>query len=145
MAEDSCNRLSAFIRASFLFRALGKRRSRWWLIILILVLSLTFYVVWRIYSDSENQLSDLNRLYLLRCYFGALFSGSNRFIYGMGFTNASNYQCQDAGIIEDLSSHAHNIFAQLAADNGFFRNADGSHHSDFTGANRNQQAFQNSE
>ncbi len=112
---------SDWIEHRFSLRTTRKTKVSLLLIILALVLSLTANAVWRIYSIPENQLSDLNRLYLLRCYFGTLFSGSNRFIYGMGFTNASNYQCQDAGIIEGIvHTHAHNIFAQLAADNGFF-------------------------
>ncbi len=110
---------NAFFQHRFMFMSARRTKIALVALLLILALSLTFYVVAGIYSDYENQLSDLNRLYLLRCYFGALFSGSNRFIYGMGFTNASNYLCKDAGIIGDLS-HAHNIFAQVAADNGFF-------------------------
>jgi len=70
------------------------------------------------YASPENLSNDLHRLYLLRCYFGAMFSGSNRFLYGLGFTNTSTWLC-DEGLHRGLT-HAHNIFAQVAADNGFF-------------------------
>ena len=73
----------------------------------------------KIYSDPENSLSDLHRVYLLRCYFGALFTGNNRLIHGMGFANASRTICKDIGLIKG-TTHAHNIFAQIAADNGLF-------------------------
>ena len=60
-----------------------------------------------------------HRLYLLQCFFGALFTGNNRFIYGLGFTNTSTWLCEDVGLHEGLT-HAQNMFAQVAADNGFF-------------------------
>lgn len=69
------------------------------------------------YSNRENLVSDLHRLYLLRCYFQAPFSGGNRLIHGMGFTEASE-TCRYVGLLN--TSHAHNIFAQIAADNGLF-------------------------
>jgi hypothetical protein len=78
--------------------------------------------VWAIlaqtYASPENLNNDLHRLYLLRCYFGAMFSSPNRFLYGLGFTNTSTWLC-DEGLHRGLT-HAHNIFAQVAADNGFF-------------------------
>jgi len=72
-----------------------------------------------VYSNSRNVVSDLHRLYMLQCYFTAPFSGNNRIIYGMGFTNASQTLCNDIGLIKG-TTHAHNIFAQVAADNGLF-------------------------
>lgn len=71
----------------------------------------------RIYSNPLNQVSDVHRLYLLRCYFSVPFSGHNRLIYGMGFTRPSQTVCKDIGLIKG-TSHAHNLFAQVAADNG---------------------------
>jgi O-antigen ligase len=76
-------------------------------------------VLFKIYSIQQNRESDIHRLYLLRCYFSAMFTGNNRLIYGMGFTRASDDLCKDVGIIEG-TTHAHNIFAQVAADNGLF-------------------------
>jgi len=73
----------------------------------------------KVYSDPENSLSDLHRVHLLRCYFGTLFTGNNRLIHGMGFTNASHTICKDIGLIKG-TTHAHNIFAQIASDNGLF-------------------------
>jgi hypothetical protein len=73
----------------------------------------------RIYANPQNQLSDMHRLHLLRCYFSIPFSGHNRLVHGMGFTRASQTLCQNIGLIKG-SSHAHNIFAQVAADNGLF-------------------------
>lgn len=73
----------------------------------------------RIYTNPLNQLSDMHRLYLLRCYFYIPFSGHNRLIYGMGFTRASDSICKDIGLIKG-TTHAHNLFAQVAADNGLF-------------------------
>jgi O-antigen ligase len=56
---------------------------------------------------------------MLHCYFLAPFNGHNRVIYGMGFTNASQTLCKEIGLIKG-TTHAHNIFAQVAADNGLF-------------------------
>lgn len=72
-----------------------------------------------VYSNSRNVVSDVHRLYMLKCYFMAPFSGHNRIVYGMGFTNASQTLCKDIGLIKG-TTHAHNIFAQVAADNGLF-------------------------
>lgn len=71
------------------------------------------------YADPDTMVSDLHRLYLLRCYLQAPFSGRNRLVYGMGYTKASETLCKDIGLVKD-TSHAHNIFAQIAGDNGFF-------------------------
>jgi hypothetical protein len=71
------------------------------------------------YADPDTMVSDLHRLYLLRCYLQAPFSGRNRLVYGMGVTKASETLCKDIGLVKD-TSHAHNIFAQIAGDNGFF-------------------------
>jgi O-antigen ligase len=76
-------------------------------------------ILYKIYSIQQNRVSDLHRLYLLRCYFSTMFTGNNRLIYGMGFTRASDDLCKDVGIIEG-TTHAHNIYAQVAADNGLF-------------------------
>lgn len=71
-----------------------------------------------IYSNTQNMVSDVHRLYLLKCYFGALFNGNNSFLYGLGFTRASQGICKDIGLVKG-TTHAHNVFAQIAADNGF--------------------------
>ena len=96
---------------------------RWRLLLLGLTAGVSTTVAGTIihntYSVQQNRYSDLHRLYLLRCYFSTLFTGHNRLIYGMGFTRASNHICKDAGIIQG-TTHAHNIFAQVAADNGLF-------------------------
>ncbi len=73
----------------------------------------------RIYSSPRNQVSDLHRLHMLKCYLLAPLSGENRLIYGMGFTRASETICKDIGLIKG-TTHAHNIFAQVSADNGLF-------------------------
>jgi hypothetical protein len=70
------------------------------------------------YSNMSNTVSDTHRLYLLRCYFGGMFKGNNSFLYGLGFTRASQGICHNIGLIRG-TTHAHNIFAQVAADNGF--------------------------
>lgn len=68
---------------------------------------------------SQEGLSNIrNRLSLLRCFFGAMFTSLNRFVYGLGFTNTSTWLC-DEGARPSLI-HSNNIFAQVAADNGFF-------------------------
>jgi len=71
-----------------------------------------------IYSNMDNMVSDTHRLYLLRCYFGGMFQGNNSFLYGLGFTRASQDVCRDIGLIRG-TTHGHNLFAQVAADNGF--------------------------
>lgn len=88
-------------------------------ITLLILLSVVAFGLVAVYSIQENQVSDLHRLYLLKCYFGSMFTGHNRIIYGMGFTMASQGLCKDIGLIKG-TTHAHNIFAQVAADNGFF-------------------------
>jgi hypothetical protein len=86
------------------------------------VLSALGVAVWaflaQTYASPENLSNDLHRLYLLRCYLGAVFTSTYRFIYGLGFTNTSTWLC-DEGLHHGLT-HAHNVFAQVAADNGFF-------------------------
>ena len=88
-------------------------------IVLLILAGIAAQSLIQVYSVQENQVSDLHRLHLLKCYFGSLFSGHNRLIYGMGFTMASQGLCKDIGLIEG-TTHAHNIFAQIAADNGIF-------------------------
>ncbi len=75
-------------------------------------------VILLVYSNMDNMVSDVHRLHLLRCYFGGMFAGNNSFLYGLGFTRASQGICMDVGIIKG-TTHAHNLFAQVAADNGF--------------------------
>ena len=100
---------------------LHPRRLRLLLMAMTLGLSgsLIGTILFKTYSIQQNRESDLHRLYLLRCYFSAMFTGNNRLIYGMGFTRASDGLCKDVGIIKG-TTHAHNIFAQVAADNGLF-------------------------
>ena len=100
---------------------LHPRRLRFLLMSLAVGLAATFAgtVLFKIYSSQQNRESDLHRLYLLRCYLSAMFTGNNRLIYGMGFTRASDDLCKNVGIIEG-TTHAHNIYAQVAADNGLF-------------------------
>jgi O-antigen ligase len=100
---------------------LHPRRLRFLLMGLAVGLAATFTgtVLFKIYSSQQNRESDLHRLYLLRCYLSAMFTGNNRLIYGMGFTRASDDLCKNVGIIEG-TTHAHNIYAQVAADNGLF-------------------------
>lgn len=86
---------------------------------LLLLLALALRVASTVYADPDNVLSDMHRLHLLRCYFSVPFSGHNRLIYGMGFTRASQTVCHDVGLIKG-TTHAHNIVAQVAADNGLF-------------------------
>jgi hypothetical protein len=61
----------------------------------------------------------LDRLDRWRCFFAAMFSNGYRFLYGLGFTNSSSWLC-DPGDRESGPTFAHNIYAQIAADNGFF-------------------------
>lgn len=115
--------LLAALDAALLQRFPGRdpRRLRWFvgLGLLAVLLLVVVLVLRRVYADPENVLSDMNRLALLRCYFGVPFTGNNRFLYGMGFATASQTICQNAGPLQNIT-HAHNILAQLAADNGIF-------------------------
>lgn len=72
-----------------------------------------------VYANKENTVSDLHRLSLLGCYFHSMVSDDKHVIYGMGFTSASQTVCKNIGLIKG-TTHAHNIFAQIGADNGFF-------------------------
>lgn len=95
------------------------RRARALLLLAALLLgaaALAAFLV-RLYASRENLSNDAQRLYLLQCYFSAPFSSFNRFLYGLGFTNTSGWLC-DGGPQPGLT-HAHNIFAQVAGDNGF--------------------------
>ena len=73
-----------------------------------------------IYSSRENIVNDIHRLHLFKCYMGAMFTGHNRFLYGLGFSRTSQTVCLDAGLIIHKEPHAHNVLAQVAGDNGFF-------------------------
>jgi hypothetical protein len=89
-----------------------------YIVVIVLALSALAAMLTAIYSNRENMVNDMHRLHLLKCYFGALFNGNNSFIYGLGFTRASQGICKDIGLIKG-TTHAHNVFAQVAADNGF--------------------------
>ncbi|QPN57720.1 hypothetical protein I1E95_06515 [Synechococcus sp. CBW1107] len=70
------------------------------------------------YSSQENLSNILSRLNLLKCFFGSMFTNQNRFIYGLGFTNTSTWLCGEGAFPSGI--HSNNMFAQVAADNGFF-------------------------
>jgi hypothetical protein len=67
----------------------------------------------------HNPAALLYRLDRWRCFFTAMFSNGYRFLYGLGFTNTSSWLC-DPGDLEAGPTFAHNLYAQIAADNGFF-------------------------
>ena len=66
-----------------------------------------------------NPAALVDRLDRWRCFFAAMFSNGYRFLYGLGFTNSSSWLC-DPGDLEAGPTFAHNLYAQIAADNGFF-------------------------
>ena len=61
----------------------------------------------------------LDRLDRWGCFAAAMVSNGYRFLYGLGFTNTSSWLC-DPGELEAGPTLAHNMYAQIAADNGFF-------------------------
>ena len=71
----------------------------------------------------ENQISDRGRIDLWRCYFGLPFSGSNRFLYGVGYESTREMcpirlQLPRQGNPMKPMSHAHNLPLQVWAESG---------------------------
>lgn len=70
----------------------------------------------RIYGE-ENLENDAARLRLWGCYLGVPFTGSNRFLWGVGYERAWQVMCTAREVGRPLS-HAHNLFLQVWAENG---------------------------
>lgn len=71
----------------------------------------------------ENRTSDLGRIELWRCYFSLPFSGSNRFLYGVGYESARQMcpirlQLPRQRNLMKPMSHAHNLPLQIWAESG---------------------------
>jgi O-antigen ligase len=66
----------------------------------------------------ENLENDIARLRLWNCYLGLPFTGSNRFIWGVGYEKAWRVLCTAQQVGRPLS-HAHNLLLQVWAENGF--------------------------
>lgn len=73
-------------------------------------------------SSAINRAADYYRLEAARCWLSILFSGTNRFIYGVGYgADKANEICHH---IPDFRGelgtigHAHNTFAQMAGQHG---------------------------
>jgi hypothetical protein len=66
---------------------------------------------------SLNQSSDLGRLEAGACWLSLLFTGENRFLYGVGYGPKANEMC---GYLKDGKGfgHAHNTLAQLGGQLG---------------------------
>ena len=62
--------------------------------------------------------SDTGRLAIAQCYAAIPFSGSNRFLYGVGFDRAAEF-CSDP-VHGGVADHAHNLYLQLFASTGVF-------------------------
>ena len=87
--------------------------------LLLLVSASGTILICLVSSYRQNPAALLDRLDLWRCFFAAMFSNGYRFLYGLGFTNTSSWLC-DPGDRESGPTFAHNLYAQIAADNGFF-------------------------
>ncbi len=87
-----------------------------WLLVTTVISSLLLFSLGP-YSQWPRSVE--HRLSLLHCFFAATFSTFERFTYGLGFTNSSTWLC-DQVATTPAPIHAHNLFAQIAADNGFF-------------------------
>jgi O-antigen ligase len=70
----------------------------------------------KVYGE-ENLENDAARLKLWGCYLGIPFSGSNRFIWGIGYERAWRLLCTAESVGRQLS-HAHNLFLQVWGENG---------------------------
>jgi len=63
--------------------------------------------------------SDSHRLEAARCWLSAMFTGSNRFLYGVGFNNEKlNSLCIYIRGEGRSMGHAHNTFAQIGGHHG---------------------------
>lgn len=60
--------------------------------------------------------SDLGRLLIAKCFLSVPFTGSNRFLYGVG-VDQINDVCRD-DILGGIPDHAHNLFIQIFASSG---------------------------
>ncbi len=92
------------------------KTSRW---LLVTTAVITTLLLFGLGPYSQWPRSVEHRLSLLHCFFTATFSTFERFLYGLGFTNSSTWLC-DRVAATPAPIHAHNLFAQVAADNGFF-------------------------
>ena len=61
-------------------------------------------------------MSDTGRVKIANCFLNIPFSGNNRFLFGVGPQNLSNY-CTDP-IHGGVADHAHNIYLQIFAASG---------------------------
>lgn len=91
------------------------RTSRW----LLATTAITTLLLFGFGPYDQWPRSVEQRLSLLRCFFAATFSTFERFVYGLGFTNSSTWLCEQVAATP-APIHANNLFAQIAADNGFF-------------------------
>jgi O-antigen ligase len=70
----------------------------------------------QIYGE-ENLENDAARLRLWNCYLGLPFTGSNRFVWGVGYEKAWRVLCTAEQVGRPLS-HAHNLPLQVWGENG---------------------------
>ncbi len=79
---------------------------------------------WFLFSpdSATNRAADYYRLEAARCWFSMIFSGNNRFIYGVGYgVDKANKMCHHIpDFRKELGTigHAHNTFAQMAGQHG---------------------------
>jgi O-antigen ligase len=79
---------------------------------------------WFVFSpeSARNRMSDFFRLEAARCWFSIMFSGRNRFIWGVGYgsetPNRICYHIPDARGELGTIGHAHNTLAHIAGQHG---------------------------
>lgn len=117
-------------------KMLSWMRRRWLILSVIVALLVSSPVIWlaspqdsvirqsiaSIYG-SENQVSDRGRIDLWKCYSGLPFSGSNRFLYGVGYESTREMCPIRLQLPDQLNpikpmSHAHNLPLQVWAESG---------------------------
>jgi hypothetical protein len=73
-------------------------------------------------ETGDNRLSDVRRMEAARCWLSLMFSGRNRFLFGVGYgsekPNQFCYHIPDARGQLGSIGHAHNTFAQMGGQHG---------------------------
>jgi hypothetical protein len=116
--------LSCFLAIGFVFlRERAKRKEKTLpAIVLLTTISLVGLGIKQLIRPSTtgipglNPSSDLGRLLIGKCYLSLPLTGSNRFLYGVGFERPKDF-CHQL-INNGVADHAHNLYLQLWANTG---------------------------
>lgn len=115
----------AALLAWSLLRLQGRRNTMLFRLLLVAGTAfVTLLLWWFVFSPdaAQNRLSDFFRMEAARCWLSIMFSGHNRFIWGIGYgseiPNRICYHIPDFRGQYGTIGHAHNTFAHIAGQHG---------------------------